>query len=303
VESGDQRPSKEKPVTFHDPSGTAGQSVGAHPGDETLAAFVDDTLDARERTRVMHHLAACADCRDAVAGSAAFIASEQTAPPVVRPFRYKAIAIAATGLAAAAAVLLAIWFPRRTPQAAPNLEALVAAYATESSRPVEGRLSGAFAYRAAPAQIRGGSETELTPDIRIAAGRIEEAAARDQSPANLWSLGIAKLTLRDIDGAVDALEEATRDLHAPALDSDLAAAYLARGRNTNDRLDFEKALAATDRALAAMPDLPEALFNRALALQALGRPEARKAWQSAAQRDNGNPWGNEAATRANSLRQ
>jgi tetratricopeptide (TPR) repeat protein len=301
VETGHQRPSKEKSVTSHDASGTADQDVGAHPGDETLAAFLDNRLDARERIHVMQHLAACADCRDVLAESAAFIASEQTAPPVVRPFRQKRTAIAAFGLAAAAALLLAIWLPRRTPQTAPNLDALVAAYAAESTRPAEGRLSGAFGYAAAPPQTRGGFQTDLAPEIRIAAGRIEETAQRDRSPANIWSLGVAKLSLRDYDVAIAALEEAARDLHAPALDSDRAVAYLARGRNTGDQADFTRALAAADRALATKPDLSEALFNRALALQALGRPEARDAWQTVVQRESGGPWANEASARASSL--
>jgi len=286
-------------VTLQANRGTADQEVGAHPSDETLAAYVDRMLDSGERSEVERHLSECTDCREVVTDTALFMVEERGQAPVVLPFRKRKMAIATAGLAAAAALFLAVWLPSSSPSgAAPNLEALVAAYSAEPARPVEGRLSGSFGYAPAPAQTRGASEADISPDVRIAAGRIEEATQRDRSPASTWSLGIAKLSLHDYDGAVAALEESARAEHAPALDSDLAAAYLARGRDAGNMDDFGKALAAADRALASQPDLPQALFNRALALAALRRSDARDAWQAVATREGATPWGNEATTRA-----
>jgi tetratricopeptide (TPR) repeat protein len=263
-----------------------------------------------ERSQVERHLSVCTDCRDIVTETAVFMLEEQGAAqegldkPKVLPFRRKWIAVGGigAGLAAAAAVILAIWIPTSSSDQAPRLDGLVAAYKTEPARPVEGRLSGSFVYAPAPAQTRGVSETDISPDVRIAAGRLEEDAQRDHTPASAWSLGIAKLGLHEYDAAITALEESARAQQLPALNSDLAAAYLARGRDTGSADDYTKALAAADRALAAQPDLPQALFNRALALQALRRSDARAAWQAVAKREGTTPWAAEAATRAESIR-
>jgi hypothetical protein len=40
---------------------------GVHPDPDLLAAFVEKSLDKRERTRVLEHLAQCGDCREVVA--------------------------------------------------------------------------------------------------------------------------------------------------------------------------------------------------------------------------------------------
>lgn len=44
--------------------------MGAHVDPNTLAAFVDQRLDAAERAAVVEHLAACAECRATLAGMA-----------------------------------------------------------------------------------------------------------------------------------------------------------------------------------------------------------------------------------------
>jgi tetratricopeptide (TPR) repeat protein len=283
-----------------------------HPGNEILAAYVDRMLSEDERAGVERHLSTCTDCRDIVTDTALFVLEEREreqvrpAGPTVLRFPRKWIVAGGlgAGLAAAAALILAVWLPSASrTDAAPHLDALIAAYATEPARPVEGRLSGPFEYAPAPSQTRGTSDTEISPDVRIAAGRIEEEAQRDPSPATAWTLGIARLGLRDYDGAIAALEESARAHASAALESDLAAAYLARGRNTGSADDFTKALAAADRALTAQPGLPQALFNRALALQGLRRSdEARSAWQSVATREGTSPWAAEATTRATSIR-
>jgi CHAT domain-containing protein len=77
--------------------------------------------------------------------------------------------------------------------------------------------------------------------------------------------------------------------------NDLAAAYCEYGEVTTNPLFDAKALAAVDRALELSPDLREALFNRAIALEKLGLlqqalgayraysiVDARSAWSSEA---------------------
>ena len=49
------------------PEGNSGLPSARHPDANLLAAFVEQTLSERERTRVLHHLAQCAECRQVAA--------------------------------------------------------------------------------------------------------------------------------------------------------------------------------------------------------------------------------------------
>src|SRR5262249_18276336 len=87
-----------------------------------------------------------------------------------------------------------------------------------------------------------------------------------------------------------------------AAHSDLAAAYLARARIRDRSEDWPAALAAANRAIVLRPDLAEAQFNRALALEALAlRSQASAAW-SAVLAHAGDGWGREADPRVRQLR-
>jgi tetratricopeptide (TPR) repeat protein len=276
-----------------------------HPDAETLAAYVDRRLPADARETVERHASECEDCRDVLADTAALVESEgRTVPVWPVPFRrWPMVTGVASGLAAAAAVLLFVYpaLLLRSARTA-EFERLVAAYAAEPNRPVEGRLSGGFPYAPAPAVTRG-SGADLSPDVRIAVARIESAAADDRSARALWALGVAHLASRDANAAIMALEEAAGlDAGNAELQSDLSAAYLARGRTRDQETDLERALAAADRALTLQPDLAEAFFNRALALEALQRPDASATWRAAAARAAGSPWAREAESRAASGR-
>jgi hypothetical protein len=276
-----------------------------HPDAETLAAYVDRRLSEQARDTVERHVSTCEDCRFVLADTVAVVELERgTVPHWGASVRWPLVSGVAAGLAAAAAVVLVITYPRlfggsgRTAE----LEELVAAYAPEPNRAVEGRLSG-FPYAPAPPATRGSSETVLSPDIRIAIARIESVANQDRSPRALWALGVAYVASHNVDGAIGALEDAARLEPGNAeLQSDLSAAYLARGRTRGQPNDFERGLAAADRALTLQPDLAEALFNRALALETLQRPDASDAWRAVAARDAGTPWAKEAESRTASPR-
>src|SRR5687767_6639457 len=94
--------------------------ASVHPDVETLAAYVDGTLEERPRGDVEAHIAECEDCYELVTevmrskhadvgDLAADIAptSEPRSPSVVVPFTRRRWVVASTvGLAAAAALLL-----------------------------------------------------------------------------------------------------------------------------------------------------------------------------------------------------
>jgi hypothetical protein len=273
---------------------------GACPDPETLAAFIDGGLSAADRRTLEAHLGDCADCRDVVGDTIAFQAQGQTAQVV--PFRrpWLIYPLGTALLAAAAALLIVVRMDRTSGARAPEMADLVAALGT--ARPIEARLSGGFAYGNPPTTTRSATEATVSPDLQIAAGQAQKKLQADRSVENLHAFGASQLLLGRFDAAVDALNEAATAgasrgaASLRAVNTDLAAAYLARGRAQDRPDDFVHALDAADSAnRATSAPTPESLFNRALALEALHlRDQARAAWQDYLKRDEKSGWADEA---------
>ena len=263
---------------------------------ELLALFLEGKLAGDARARAIRHLAACERCREAVAlvnDAVGVAGGYKEDPPPPRRFRWDRTAVVA--LALAASLLIAVGTYQGLPwwRPSPYRELIAAAGA---SRPVDGRLSG-FPY--ATASVTRGFASAPTAGnygLLAAAARVKSAAAKDPSAANLHALGVAQLVLGEFDEAVRTLEDAAGKAPGGALvQSDLSAALAARGRRQETSSDFARSLAAADRALTADPRLPEAYFNRALALEALSLDaEARAAWRAYLLRDPEGPWASEA---------
>jgi CHAT domain-containing protein len=295
-------------------------SVDACPDLETLAGYLDGQLTERERADIAAHVAGCETCYFVFTEAAQTRASDRAraevdasvAPgstPLPAPRWWatpkKISWSAAAGLAVAATVVIAVGtglIPWRSSREIPELQALVAAVADD--RPVEARLSGGFAYAPVRSNLRGESSTpSLRPDIRIAAARIEKEALVRRSPEVLRALGLAYLVVGDLDKAVPVFEEAIDRPNPDArLLSDAAAAYLARATKSDHPQDLAKALTMADRALKTAPNLAEALFNKAYALEKLSlTAEARQAWQDYLAVDNSSGWAAEARARLRAL--
>jgi len=120
----------------------------------------------------------------------------------------------------------------------------------------------------------------LSPDVKIAVGKIEKRALEQDSVDNRDALGVALLTAGDVEKAVSVLEDAVGERpNNPELLSDLGAAFLAQGR-LNRPEDYPRALAAIERAVRTGNASAEARFNRALALETLHLDAAAaQAWR------------------------
>lgn len=279
------------------------------PDDERLAEYADGVLGPADRAEIERHLVDCADCRAVIGETMAFQQVHPVAaspkPAVVVPFRSRRwVAGAVAGLAAAAVLALAVRVVRPQwidglfgpPGGRPELEELIAALANEPTRPVEGRLTGGFKYAPPPSPTRGPGNREVSPDVRIAAAKIEKLARERDTPQTGAALGLAYLALGDVDRAVEVLEDAAAQQPLDArVQNDLSAAYLARARSLNHAEDYPSALAAAERAIKADPTIVEAWFNRALALEALHlSAEASTAWEDYLRRDGASEWATEA---------
>jgi hypothetical protein len=285
----------------------AAPPLGAHPEAELLAAYAEGAVTPVERADVERHLVVCGECRDVLADTLAIVeelrASRPQPHPKTIPFtRRRLLKNVLFGLPAAAAVVLVVrtypsWFGRAANQSQVELDGLMAALAEQPTRLTEGRLSSETAYRPAPAATRGSTRAELPTDLALAIAQLESAIGEDRSPASQYALGLAHLAAGEFDAAVTALESAAQDRRSDArLHNDLAAAYLARSSGRPNQADFERALEAANRALSLDPALPGTRFNRALALDALGRHDPAS-WQTAADREPGAEWQREAARR------
>jgi tetratricopeptide (TPR) repeat protein len=292
-------------------------SDDGHPEAERLAEYADGVLTAGERREIERHMVECSDCRAAVAETMAFLRAEAglitPLPKPVIPFRRRRwMTGVAAGLAVAAALVLAIRVVRpawlddvlgpRTDR--PELQELIAALANEPARPVEGQLTGGFKYAPPPSPKRGPGDRDVSPDVRIAAAKIEKLAASQDRPENQAALGVAYLAVGDVDKGVEALEGAGRRMPSNGrFQSDLAAAYIARAQSTGHEEDWRRALAAAERAIQLGPKQPEALFNRALALEGLHLDQqARDAWTAYRAVATSPQWEEEAAQKLRSLR-
>ncbi|MGE0444639.1 MAG: CHAT domain-containing protein [Vicinamibacterales bacterium] len=273
------------------------------PDAESLAAFAEGTVGAEERRRIEAHLAECADCRQVLVATMELnpVESRAAGPAaggkvVSWPLRYRAVAVAA-GLAAAVVLAVRVWVPGPASTfATPELEALADALAGEGTRPLAGRLAGGYRYAPPPPVTRGADGRGVGPDVQIAAANIEKAAIANETAATQAALGVARLVRGDIDGAIDALTEASvLDPQNADYHSDLAAAYLERARSAGGSpADWASALAAANRAIARGAG-NEAHFNRALALEgALLREQAIEAWAEYGTRDGDSGWAAEA---------
>jgi tetratricopeptide (TPR) repeat protein len=267
-------------------------SDAQHPDAERLAEYADGLLPADARTEIERHLIACPDCRTVVAETMVFAERD------VRPFRSRpwVRGVAAT-LAAAAVLFIAArvvrpsWLERiiGSPSDGPELQALIAALGNAPDRPVDARLPGGFKYAPARSPVRGARESETSPDVRIAAAKIEKLAQQGGPGSFPEALGMAYLALGRPDRTVAVLESSP----SPSTNAltTLAAAYLARG----DTGDAQRAVGAARKALDRSPADEAAAFNYALALERANLlEEARRAWQAYIALDAQSGWAAEA---------
>jgi CHAT domain-containing protein len=179
------------------------------------------------------------------------------------------------------------------------------ALATHSGRPIDARLTG-FDWPAA--RLQRATHASLLDPARLelagAASTVVQSQLNDSSARARHESGAAYLLIdRDRD-AIDALESAVRQSPKNAAYwSDLGAARYTLAVTEKRPHELPQALADTDHALRLDPKLQDALFNRALIIEALGISEAaRRAWQHYAAADLSSHWSTEAMRHLGDLR-
>jgi hypothetical protein len=234
-------------------------------------------------------------------------------PGLPRPFASRLLPMAATLVMAAGALLL--W--RQTHPVDPYVEAVRPLVdAVGKRRFFDARLTGAFQYGERISPKRGGDPTvspgvngPATEDwaILAAAARIKEDIGRPQNAGERAALASVHLILGETDEAIrelsNGIDGADSDALRAQLLSNRAAAHVTRAMARNESDSYAQALDDTTRALKLAPGLVEALYNRALSLEGLGRgEEAIAAWDAFVSSEKDLTWREEGTRRRNSLR-
>jgi hypothetical protein len=257
------------------------------PTEETLAAFVDDRLDAATRRKVTEHLAACGDCRELVLMASEYQASE--APSNVTQAAHRFAPWRWTAAAAAAAVIV-VFVLRPSPLFAPDMSDVIAAV-RQDKRPFDGRLA-AFPYAQRAKVMRGDTPEPLDSNVKLLdiAGDLEDATAPDPHVKGVTALFVENYAdpVAELKKAYETSSGEKRDAAA----IDYAVALIARG--DDQQHDDERALELSEEVLKRTKR-PEAAWNRAVALSNLGRDQlAIRAWDDYLKLDSASPWAAEA---------
>lgn len=166
------------------------------------------------------------------------------------------------------------------PSADPRFVALVEAVGEE--RYIEARLTGGFKYGPLRQVMRGPDDlSSQNLKLLAAAGDLQKAAERNPNAENLHAWGVAQLLLGRPREAVVTLHRSVLGNGASADRwADLAAAYLATAA-FDGAGQYPKALEAALAALELNPRHNQALFNKALALEAMGlKQNADEVWKT-----------------------
>jgi CHAT domain-containing protein len=184
---------------------------------------------------------------------------------------------------------------RRQESASERLRTL----APRTPRPIEARLSG-FDWQAMrlPRATPSGLLDPARLELAGAASTVIQSLANDSSAHSRHEAGAAYLLIEHDRDAVDALESAVlQEPREAACWNDLSAARYTLAVREKRPQELPEALADADHALKLKAGYPDALFNRALIVEALGITEAaRRAWQRYMETDPSTHWSNEAAS-------
>jgi len=263
--------------------------AGECPDAAVLAAFIEGSLASGLRAAVQAHVSSCDACVWVVGETAQFLRSHNPAVASHRMHWSRVAAIMATvALTAFAAFILHQRVRTRD----------LAVLSVSHLRPSEGRLHG-FVHAPFTAWR---SETRPTSSVEVRARTEKLILGSGTDPASFHARGVALLIRGDARAAVRALSiAAERDGDRPVIWNDLAAAWIAHA-SISDVRGFENALAAADRARSMAPLEASPHFNRAVALEHLGRfSEAFYAYRAALETETDPAWQDEIEQRIRRL--
>lgn len=201
---------------------------------------------------------------------------------------------AAAGCAALAIVVVLWWYHDQSSRVPSDL--LAQAYTAQ--RTIELRI---FESPHSALQVRRGSEANSTFDrppalIEADARIVRGLQQHPQDAAWIQAEGRSDLLAWNFEAAMRSFKQALQlQPNSPELLTDYATAYFERGEVTGRDMDYGKAFDLLSQALSQRPDLPLALFNRAIVSERLRMyPQAIEDLERYLQHDSNSGWAGEA---------
>ncbi len=232
-----------------------------------LAEYIDGGLEPRERAQVEEHLADCGECYENFAETVRIGGTTAVSVASVAPARPRRALIYGLGAAAVIGAVALSLGPSLTRELIGRRTFGHLIQAVGTNRFAEARVSEEFSWGPRPSALRGGAESAALGGA--AAADLAELAIKAPTAGSLRRSGVAAMAEGRIDDAISAL---TRALEADPsrVDSALAlsAALIERFRTAGSTGDLERSLSYSTRSSSETPAL---VFNRALALELLGR--------------------------------
>lgn len=289
---------------------------------DVIAEYALGDMSDEDRASVEAHIVECSDCRGLLASYIRFISAPetpdeaafldnitpQTAEKARRLFKdhFKSrsipagsswrptFAMAASIAAIALLVAFVVWnlAPSYDAQLASGNKALQSAVST--ARPTVYRLTG-FAY-SPPVAVRGAAPEGQATQLAAAAATLASIVEQHPTAEARHILGKALILQAQYADAVEELERANAaQPDSAAILTDLAVARAGQGT-------LVPAVEDLNRALEVAPKFPEAIFNRALVNERLGRyPAAKSDWEVFLTIDATSEWATEARQRLSAL--
>ena len=264
----------------------------ACPDAGILAAFAEGSLQPEQRDEVERHVTDCPEC-PAVIGEVIQFLRESAEDENKRETPDHRWWFAAAAIAAIC-ISIAVW---RTTLSRDPLDRIRRIAAASPERPYEGRLHD---FPHAHVHVPRADER---PPISIALQAEMEHLARRPEDANVLHARAAAALLSANPHEAARLLNAVVHLapHDAATWNDLAVAEIARA-SLDDRTALFSALQAASRAATLSPSSPEAYYNRAIALDQLGRDtQAANAYRRALALETSDSWREEIRDRLQHL--
>ncbi|HKC62842.1 MAG TPA: CHAT domain-containing protein, partial [Pyrinomonadaceae bacterium] len=273
--------------------------------------YIEGTLSVEERIQFDQYFLRAPERKDKLAFATALskVARERTlvVPAPFKKIRAPWYSFSSIYLKAAAVIVVAVglglgvWLLlARRPDEEKGLADLRAAY--RNQRLVEARVTKLDYAPLATTRGQGKPNVDETllrkAELQLLKDLDEHSDAKAQH-----SLGRFYLAGRQFDKAIEHLELALKQEPNDAqINSDLGAALLELGEQEDQDKEAGKAFSHLTRALEYInkalqinPNLPEALYNKALCLQYMKTPEqAKEAWQNYLAHDPQSKWAEEA---------
>jgi len=267
-----------------------------HAEAETLAAFVDGSLNREELDAVASHLQSCEECRSVIGEAVAFEVEETKKK---RSIWVPIAAAAMVAVIAGAVIVPGKLQQREERKIMKDVQALHEAVLPKER--FSGRLAEQNVYRdhrpkrGVPGQNENEDETLQRMRLQLAASTLLQTVGNDKSPVALRAVAAARAYGGSRPEALAILEAIPESARDAATWNDIAVL-----RNELSRKD---ALAAVDEALKKNPKMPEALFTRAAILYDAIDPRAIKAYEDYLKIDSQTDWAKEARQNIKDLKE